>query len=61
MIDSDTQKHKKETDQRQINKYRQQQEIQNYLKGQMEHVFKEKENDMIKKEIDAIDIKLKTK
>lgn len=50
-----------ETEQRQLLKLRKNQEVQNYLKGQMDHVEQQKAHNLHKKSMDALDVKQKTK
>ena len=50
-----------ETEQRQMLKFRKNQEVQKYLKSQMEHVEREKAHSLHKKSLDAQEIKQKTK
>lgn len=61
MIDEDTRRHRMETEQRQMLKFRKNQEVQKYLKSQMEHVEREKAHSLHKKSLDAQEIKQKTK
>ena len=50
-----------DTEKRRMLKFRKNQEVQGYLKGQMEHVQRQKEHNLHKKSMDALDVKQKTK
>jgi len=50
-----------DTEKRRMLKFRKNQEVQGYLKGQMEHVERQKEHNLHKKSMDALDVKQKTK
>ena len=61
MINDETRKHKIKTERDNMVKFRKNQEVQKYLKDQMAFVERQKEINLHKKSLDALDVKKKAK